>query len=87
MFFGEEDGLAEIYFVEVAEMFVVEVVAVSPHVEGEMGVYSDDMSEQFVEVDGVEIGEMGHVVELDEDTHDVEGVHRPAQQSQLEMDE
>ena len=67
MLLGEEDCLGEVDFVEVSKMFVVEVVAVSPHVEGEMDVDSDDMSREFVHAKGCEIREMSHIVELDEE--------------------
>lgn len=83
---GEEDCLGEVDFVEVSKVLVVEVVAVSPHVEGEMDVDSDYMSGEFVHAKGCEIREVSHIVELDEEAYDVEGVDYPAQHAEVEVD-
>lgn len=60
-------------------MFVVVVVPVSPHLEGEVDVEGDEVSEKFIEPDGLEEGEVGHVVVLHEDANYVETVDGPAQ--------
>lgn len=77
-FFVKEDGLGEVDFVEVAEVLVVEVVTIPPHVEREVRVYSDDVPHQLVELDRLKEREVRHIVELDEDAYNVEGVHCPS---------
>lgn len=53
-------------------------MAVAPHVEREVSVHSDNMPDDFVEADRFEVGEVGHVVELDEDPDNVERMDCPA---------
>lgn len=78
LLFCEEDGLGEVYAVEVAEMFVMVVVSISPVIEREMHIHSDNLTDDPVEADWGEKWEMGHVVELDEQTHDVESMEGPS---------
>ena len=68
-------------------MFVVVVVAVSPHLEGVLHVDAYDVSHEFVEPDGLEVREVRHVVELHEDPHHVEAVDGPTQQVGVVRDE
>ena len=59
-------------------MFVVKVVSVSPALEGEVYKYPNDVSDYFIGLYVFEVGEVCHVVELDEESYDVEGVDGPA---------
>ena len=60
-------------------------MAVSPHLEGVVYDDAGDVSDYFVEVDGGEEGEVGHIVELDEETNHDEGVHGPGEQRKTEL--
>lgn len=57
---------------------MMEIVSVSPHVKGEVCVYSDDMPYHLVEADRLEEGEVGHIVELDEQTYNIECMNCPS---------
>lgn len=61
-------------------------MTVSPHVEGEMGVDTNDMANEFVHAERGEVGEVSHIMELDEEAYDVESVHCPAQHLEVEVD-
>ena len=79
--------MREVDAVEVAEEPVVIVMAVPPHLEGELDVDSDDMPEYFVHLDGLEKGEVGHIVELYEEADHVEGVDGPAEVVEADVDQ
>lgn len=61
-------------------------MTVSPHVEGEMGVDTNNMANEFVRAERGEVGEVSHIMKLDEEAYDVEGVHCPAQHLEVEVD-
>ena len=46
---SEEDRLREVSPIEVAEVLVVMIVAVPPHLEGEVDIDADDVPEYFIE--------------------------------------
>ena len=83
----EENGLGKIDLIKIAKILVVVIMPIPPHLKWEESVYPEDVAEEFVEGNGLEEGEMSHVMELDEDTHDVEGVDQPADHTEVEVDE
>lgn len=64
---GEQNGLRDISPIQVSVMFVVMIMSVSPGVEGEVLVDAENFPDDGVHFHGLEEGEMGHVVELDEE--------------------
>ena len=59
-------------------MFVMMVVTISPVIEWEMYIHSDNLTHDSVGVNWREEGEVSHVVELDEEANNVEGVQSPS---------
>ena len=60
---------------------------ISPGVEWEMRVDSEDFSEEFIQGYGGEVREVSHIMELNEHSYWVEDVERPPDNSETEMDE
>jgi hypothetical protein len=61
------------------------VVAISPHIEGKMDVYSQDSPEEDVHGRCLEERKMGHIVELDKESNHVDTVEEPAHVVEIEM--
>lgn len=85
MLLGEEDGLGEIQPIEVAEVLVVVVVAVTPVVKREVHIHPDHLSHKLIHGNRREEREVSHIMKLYEEAHHVERVDSPTQHSQIDM--
>lgn len=64
LFLGKENGLREIKPIQVPKMFVMMIVSISPRVEGEMCMHAYQFPKEDVHLDGLEEGEVSHVMKL-----------------------
>ena len=70
--FIPKNGLRKIHFVKVSEVPMVIVVSISPHLEREMHINSEDSTNKSIEFRSLEEIEMGSVVELDKEPNHVQ---------------
>ena len=87
LFLGKEYGLREIQSIQVPKMLVMVVMSIPPRVEREMGVHAYQFPKEDVHLDGLEEGEVGHVMKLYEESNIVECVDGPAHYAESEMDQ
>ena len=68
-------------------MHMVVIVAVSPGVEWEVMVNAEDLAKEGVQLHGLEEGEVGHVVELEEVPHVKKGLKWPANNAKTRLNQ
>jgi hypothetical protein len=68
-------------------MFVMMIVSVSPCIEGEVSIDANKLSNVNIQLNGLKIGEMSHIVKLNKKPDCIKRVNGPADEPEVDPDQ